>query len=151
VKYSYRPFPLSHVDPVTKLDYAWRPALKVLLWYQHKKSPPIESILDTGADHCVFDAQIAEGLGIPVTKGMPVAFTGIEGRETVRFLHHVTLTVAAQTFQAPIVFAYGILTTGILGQTGFFDHFVATFDWTPDQQTGQPCLPWSVIVLGEIL
>jgi len=131
VKYPYRPFPLSHVDPVTKLDYAWRPALKVLLWYQHKKSPPIESILDTGADHCVFDAQIADGLGIPVTKGATVAFRGVGGGEVAGFLHNVTLSVAAQTFQAPIVFAYGISTTGILGQTGFFDHFVATFDWTP--------------------
>jgi hypothetical protein len=132
VKYPYRPFPLNHIDPVTKLDYAWRPALKVLLWYQHKKSAPIESILDTGADHCIFDAQIGDDLGIPITKGMPLAFTGIGSGETAGFLHNVTLTLAAQTFQAPVVFAYGISTTGILGQTGFFDHFVATFDWTPN-------------------
>jgi len=32
---------------------------------------------------------------------------------------------------APIVFAYGLSATGILGQIGFFDHFIVTFDWTP--------------------
>lgn len=61
-----------------------------------------------------------------------MAFTGIGSGETTGFLHNVTLTLAAQTFQAPIVFAYGISTTGILGQTGFFEHFVVTFDWTPN-------------------
>jgi hypothetical protein len=132
VKYPYKPFPLDHVDPVSKLDYAWRPALKVLIWYQNKRTAPIESILDTGADHCIFDAQIGEDLGIPVTKGAPVAFTGIGGGETTGFLHNVTLTLAAQNFEATVVFAYGIATTGILGQTGFFNHFVVTFDWTPN-------------------
>jgi hypothetical protein len=132
VKYPYRPFPLNRVDPVTKLDYAWRPALKVLIWHQHKKSAPLESILDTGAGHCIFDAEIGDELGIPVTQGTQVPFTGIGRGETTGFLHNVTLTLAAQTFQAPVVFAYGISATGILGQTGFFDHFVVTFDWTPD-------------------
>ena len=33
--------------------------------------------------------------------------------------------------EAPIVFAYGLSATGILGQIGFFDHFIVTFDWTP--------------------
>jgi hypothetical protein len=61
-----------------------------------------------------------------------VAFTGIGVGETAGFLHIVTLTLAAQTFEARVVFAYGISTTGIRGQTGFFNHFVATFDWTPD-------------------
>jgi hypothetical protein len=79
VKYPYRPFSLNHIDPVTKLDYAWRPALKVLIWYQHKKSAPIESILDTGADHCVFDAQIGDHVGIPVTNRVPVPRQKIHG------------------------------------------------------------------------
>ena len=55
MKFPYRPFPLNHIDPVTKLDYAWRPALKVFLLYQYKKSAPIEcpklqmSSLDLGS------------------------------------------------------------------------------------------------------
>jgi len=133
VRYPYRPFPLPHPDPVTKLNYAWRPALKVLIWYKHKRSAPLESIVDTGGDHCIFDGEVGDSLGIPVVKGIQVPFAGIaRGAKTIGYLHTVNLTVAAQTFEAPVVFAYGITATGILGQIGFFDHFVATFDWTPD-------------------
>jgi len=131
VKYPYKAFPLSHTDPVTKLDYAWRPALTVFISHSGKRSAPLESIVDTGADHCVFDAEIADGLGIAVRNGRQVAFSGIaRGPETIGYLYTVMLTVAAQSYEAPIVFAYGLSTTGILGQIGFFDHFVASFDWT---------------------
>jgi Aspartyl protease len=132
VKYPYKAFPLSHTDPVTKLDYAWRPALTVFISHNGKRSAPLESIVDTGADHSVFDAEIADGLRIPVREGQQLAFSGIgKGTETMGYLHRVTLTVAAQTYNTPIVFAYGLSTTGILGQIGFFDHFIVTFDWTP--------------------
>ncbi len=132
MKYPYKVFPLSHPDPVTKLDYTWKPALTVFISHGGKRSAPLESIADTGAEHCVFDAEIADGLGIPVRKGQQVAFSGIaRGAETIGYLHAVTLTVAAQSYEAPIVFAYGLSITGILGQIGFFDHFIVTFDWTP--------------------
>lgn len=131
MKYPYKPFPLSHTDPVTKLDYAWRPALTVFISHSAKRSAPVESIVDTGADHCVFDAEICDGLGIPVREGQQVAFSGIAREaETIGYLHTVTLTVAAQSYEAPIVFAYGLSITGILGQVGFFDQFIVTFDWT---------------------
>ncbi|TMA91109.1 MAG: hypothetical protein E6J74_22970 [Deltaproteobacteria bacterium] len=84
MKYRYKPFPLSHTDPVTKLDYAWRSGLTVFISHDGKRSAPLESIVDTGADHCVFDAEIADGLGIPVRKGQQVAFSGIaKGAETI--------------------------------------------------------------------
>ena len=120
MKFPYKPFPLPQPYPITKLDFAWRPVLKVFIWYNHKRSMPLESVLDTGADHCIFDGEIGDEVGIPVTNGVPVPFTGIaRGAQTTGFLHNVTLTLATQTFQAPVVFAYGISATGILGQTGF--------------------------------
>ena len=90
------------------------------------------AILDTGADHCIFDSQVAEQLGIPVTRGEVVEISGIGGGPIVGFLHQVSVTIAAHTYKAPMVFASNIPATGILGQTGFFDHFKVTFDWTPD-------------------
>jgi hypothetical protein len=133
VKFPYKPFPLSTASPITKQDVVWRPAVKVLLWYNHKRSVPIESILDTGADYCMFTAEIGESLGIPVAKGIPVRFTGVlREASTTGFLHRLDITIASQTFEAPIVFAYGLTSAGILGQVGFFDHFIAAFDWTPD-------------------
>jgi hypothetical protein len=136
VKYSYKAFPRLQPDPITKLAYVWKPVLQVLIWYNHKRSGLLESIVDTGADHCIFDAEIGDDLGIPIRKGKEVPFAGIAvGAKTIGYLHTVTLTVAAQTYQAPVVFAYGISATGILGQIGFFDHFIVTFDWTPEPPT----------------
>ena len=133
MQYPYKPFPLAHIDPVTRLDYAWRPALRVLIWHHGKHSAPLESIVDSGADHCIFDAEVGDELGIPIKDGKEVAFSGIaRGAETKGYLHTVTITVAAQNYEAPIVFAYGLATIGILGQIGFFNHFTVSFDWTPD-------------------
>ena len=132
MKYPYTRFPLTETDPVTGLDYAWRPALKVLIWHNHKRTVPLLSILDTGADHCIFDAQIGEHLGINIPKGKPIKISGIGGDPIVGFMHELRLTVAGCSYEAPIVFAYNIPATGILGQTGFFDHFIATFDWVPN-------------------
>jgi hypothetical protein len=132
VKYPYRKFPLTKIDPVSRLNYAWRPALKVILWYSHKHTVPLIAILDTGADHCIFDAQIGQQLGVPVTRGDQVDISGIGGGPIVGFMHTLSISVAGCNYKSPIVFAYNIPATGILGQTGFFDHFVARFDWTPD-------------------
>ena len=133
MKFPYKAFPLPASDPVTKQDFAWRPFIKVLLWYNHKRSAPLEAVLDTGADHCIFNAEIGEALGIPVTEGTPIELSGfVRDANVVGFVHRVTLTIAAQNYQAPVVFAPGMTAVGILGQIGFFDHFVATFDWTPD-------------------
>ena len=132
MRYSYKAFPLSYIDPVTKLDQTWKPVLQVFISHSGRRSKSLEAIVDTGADHCIFDAGIADGLGIQLRAGEEVVFSGIaRGAETTGYLHRVTLTVAAQTYDVPIVFAYGLATTGILGQIGFFDHFVVTFDWTP--------------------
>ena len=133
MRFPYKSFPLTTQNPVTKQDFIWRPAIKVLLWYNHQRSAPLEALLDTGADHCFFNAEIGEALGVPVTKGIAVPFTGfVRDANATGFLHRLQITVAAQTFEAPIVFAFGITAIGILGQVGFFEHFVATFDWTPD-------------------
>jgi hypothetical protein len=133
VKYPYKAFPRSIPDPVTKENFCWRPAVRVILWYNHRHSVPLESVLDTGADHCIFNAELGEALGVPVNRGVPVPFSGfLRDATTVGFLHTLRVTIATQNFDMPIVFAHGISATGILGQIGFFDHFVATFDWTPN-------------------
>lgn len=89
--------------------------------------------MDSGADHCVFSAEIGEALGVHVTQGAPIPLTGfVREANVVGFLHRVTLTIAAQSYEAPVVFAPAMTAVGILGQVGFFNHFVATFDWTSD-------------------
>lgn len=136
MKFPYKKFPLTACDPATKQDFTWRLAIKILLWYKHKRSAPLEAILDTGADHTIFSAEIGEALGVPVSEGAPIPLTGfVREANVVGFLHRVTITIAAQSYETPVVFAPGMTALGILGQVGFFDHFVATFAWT----SSPPC------------
>ena len=131
-RYNYKPFPLAQPDPITKQSVVWRPSLPVVIFANHKKTAPIESLLDTGADSTVFHAQLARSLGIDVTKGVRFDLGGIAaGIKMPGYIHRVRLLVAGELIETSVVFAEKFATAGLLGQVGFFEHFVATFDWTP--------------------
>jgi Retroviral aspartyl protease len=66
--YPYKAFPLSEPDPITKLDIAWRPVLKVVLFHQHKRTAPVESIVDTGADKTILMYSSREASEYPLKK-----------------------------------------------------------------------------------
>jgi hypothetical protein len=132
-KYDYKAFPLTLPDAVTKQNFTWRPILRVVIFSGHKKTAPIETILDTGADVTIFHAQIARGLGIDIEKGIPYNLGGIASAVVMPgYIHNVRLLVAGESIETPVVFADHFATAGLLGQIGFFNHFVVTFDWTPD-------------------
>jgi hypothetical protein len=131
--YDYKAFPLNQLNPVTKQQIAWRPALRVVIFHGHKKSAPIESILDTGADHTIFHGQIAQAIGITLENGIRHEFAGVAvGMKAVGYFHRVKLLIAGHTIETTADFSNDIAAGGILGQVGFFDHFVVTFDWTPN-------------------
>lgn len=131
-RYDYKPFPLDKPVAATKQDSAWRPVLRVVIFSGHRRTPPIEAIVDTGADMTIFDADIARGMGLKVEQGDIYEFGGIAASAKVTgYIHKVKLLVAGDTIETPVVFADGIVSGGLLGQVGFFNHFIATFDWTP--------------------
>ena len=132
MKYDYKPFPLAEPDPVNKSPFVWRPVLKVVILANHKRTPPIETLLDTGADRTIFHAQIARSLGIQIEKGIPYSLGGIASAVVMPgYIHKVRLLAAGESIETSLVFADNFAVAGLLGQVGFFDHFVATFDWTP--------------------
>jgi hypothetical protein len=81
----------------------------------------------------VFRGDIGDALGIPVKSGTQYPFGGVQGgNPLVGYVHKVRLHIAGDSYEAPVVFSYDIQWAGVLGQVSFFDHFIATFDWTPD-------------------
>lgn len=118
---------------MTKLDFVWRPALRVVLFYKHQPTTPIEALVDTGADHTFFHGGIGDALGIPVKSGFKYDFGGISsGMKGEGYFHKVRIQAAGSSYDTTVVFSYDISMAAILGQVGFFDHFRACFDWTPD-------------------
>lgn len=98
-----------------------RPVIPIIL-----KSPTTfmiyDAIIDSGADHCIFNISFANELGIKLSK--KIKFVGIGNEELDGFWGNVELRIGNKTYQTKVIFAALRDTSyGILGQQGFFDHF----------------------------
>lgn len=90
-----------------------------------------EVLIDSGADCCVFDSEIADALGIDITSGVRGEIAGLTGRPETFSLHDLVLCVGRHHHRARIGFLkhIGHYGHGIVGQRGFFDHYTVTFDF----------------------
>lgn len=89
------------------------------------------ALIDSGADFCIFDAEIAEYLGIDVRSGHREIFGGVQERGGAEaFFHEVTLNIGGWDYQTTVGFSYDIAKHGygLLGQKGFFDIFEVKFN-----------------------
>jgi hypothetical protein len=89
-------------------------------------------VVDSGADLCIFDAEIGEALGLDVKKGIPKEVFGVGGKASIYFLHRVDVEVGGWTYKIDAGFmpnvAGRIFQYGIVGQKGFFENFIVKFD-----------------------
>ena len=88
------------------------------------------ALIDSGADFCIFDAEIGEYLGLKIREGTRINFGGIQeigGADA--FLHEINLNIGGQNYKTIIGFSYDVAKHGfgILGQKGFFDIFKVSF------------------------
>jgi hypothetical protein len=86
--------------------------------------------VDTGTDYCIFDASIGASIGIKIDKGPEGDLSGIiPGAKSKVYYHDAKLVVGADIVEIKAGFSWDI-TQNLLGQIGFFDNFVVTFDAT---------------------
>ncbi|MBI4522773.1 MAG: hypothetical protein HY695_03045 [Deltaproteobacteria bacterium] len=104
-----------------------RPALVTNIEYRGKIFPiNFFSIIDSGADSCVFPASIGRHIGIDVQSGLAEATAGVTGSDTA-YYHLVKVWVSIQgkwySFDCYAGFMDGLdqLSTGLLGHHGFFN------------------------------
>lgn len=92
------------------------------------------SIIDSGADHCVFPAAYGEQIGLDIEKGLYVPAGGVGGRDDWYFhdiLVWVNIEAQAWHWKCRAGFSRGMdkLGIGLLGRLGFFELFEEiTFD-----------------------
>ncbi|MCR4279425.1 MAG: hypothetical protein NUV78_01665 [Candidatus Zambryskibacteria bacterium] len=88
--------------------------------------------VDSGADLCIFHAEIGEALGINVKKGKPQEVFGIGGKASIYYLHKVNIVVGGWPYEIEAGFmpsvAGNVMQYGVVGQRGFFDLFTIKFD-----------------------
>lgn len=101
-----------------------------------KKEALYSALIDSGADFCIFDAEIGEYLGLAVPSGMEVKFGGIQERGgAVAYLHDVSLTIGGNLYKTRVGFSSDIAKHGygILGQKGFFELFAVIFHYAKEE------------------
>jgi hypothetical protein len=107
-----------------------RPVIPIKLM-NGEKEVWYDVLVDSGADRCIFDAQIAELLDIKVTDGKQVLFAGITGSQRISYLHTISLEINGIVRKAEVSFAQSVspMGYGVVGQLGFFEFFPVKFDY----------------------
>ncbi len=121
MKFSYKSFSPEVVRPVIPIKISYK-----------GQSIRYEVLVDSGADFCIFDAQIGEILGIDIESGKREIVGGITGVVENYYTHPVSLAVGDYQYKTEVGFLPNIaeLGYGVVGQVGFFDEFVVKFDFS---------------------
>lgn len=85
-----------------------------------------EAVIDSGATRCMFHADIGRHIGLDIQKGDQEKTQGIGGSEDT-WIHPVRLYVPGGPIDIYAAFKEGLPVAGLLGMTGFFDHFTVMF------------------------
>lgn len=134
MKFGYFKFPLGVRSDVFGISIL-KPIIPVELAYG-SRSIRYAALIDSGADFCIFDAEIGAALGIDIYAGSREVFGGVqEAGAAEAFLHEVVLNVGGWNHKTTIGFSYDIAKHGygILGQKGFFDIFIIKFDMLKEE------------------
>lgn len=130
MKFNYLKFPLSHKSELFG-SYILKPIIPIKISYK-ENSLKYGALIDSGADFCIFDAEIGEYIGIDIKSGVKEIFGGVqELGKAEAFLHKINLNIGGWDYKATVGFSYDIAKHGfgILGQKGFFDLFSIKFDF----------------------
>ena len=76
----------------------------------------------------MFHSSVGESIGLNIEKGEPSETVGVSGAATKMYLHNVSLYILGNMFKIRAGFTNELPLAGLLGRTGFFEHFKVTFD-----------------------
>jgi hypothetical protein len=104
------------------------PLIKVKLEHQ-LQSISVLAMVDSGADICVFNSGYAQALGIDLEQCEQALISGAEGGVTS--CYKTTLTLEPEGLAGltiPVLFIDSSGVDGLLGQEGFFDQHLVSFN-----------------------
>jgi hypothetical protein len=89
-----------------------------------EKSVSLTAKIDTGADHCIFERQFGEKLGLKIENGIPQRFSTATGT-FLTFGHNVTIITEGLEFDSYIFFYQNEnQKINVLGRFGWLDRLV---------------------------
>ncbi len=118
---------LTPLPPARGIMYSPR-LLTALEWKNVRNKFFFQSVVDSGADYCVFPASFGEKIGIDIKRGKPTPMSGFGGKGQC-FYHRVKALVVISKqiwrFECFAGFSEQMngLGIGLLGRHGFFELF----------------------------
>ena len=89
-----------------------------------------EGLIDSGADMCVFPAQIGELIGLDIKKGQKSEFGGVVGKREDVYYHDIVIEIGGNSTQISAGFTYSSsFDYGFLGQKGLFTSYIVQFNY----------------------
>lgn len=86
------------------------------------------ALIDSGADYCIFGIELADALGIKLSK-RKVTFKGVSKDKVQGYWGEVEIRIGGVSYKTRAIFAeISDFGHGILGQKGFFNIFIVKFD-----------------------
>jgi hypothetical protein len=131
MKKNYTRMPIDQPHPAFKNEkVAWMPLLQVRVGHNHRQTPRMPAVVDSGSHYCFFQSSVGEYLGIDVEHGIEHNVTGItKGPSEPVYFHKVQLYVEADwIINVMAGFCKKLAVAAILGRNGFFDNFNVRFD-----------------------
>lgn len=115
-------------QPYTRFGNHTLPLIPVVLFKKDEVPlQPLLAVVDSGASISLFDAQIADVLGINLTEGKKEELQGIVGAVTV-YIHKVHCSIKWYSFPCRIAFTRNFGELQILGRLDFFERFTVLLD-----------------------
>jgi hypothetical protein len=93
------------------------------------RSKRFDAIIDSGASGCLFHGLIGRAIGLEIEKGRPAKTLGVSGPADL-FLHEIKIYIPGGPITTMAGFSDKLSLAGLLGMSGFFEHFKITFDAT---------------------
>ena len=127
MKFPY--FKLPNPDPRKKsFEFPWIPVS--INAKDDKKS--FLTLVDSGADSCILDKDVADFLGLDILNGEHFKTHGIGGNADVYYFSNIYINIGGIEVKTKCGFIDGYLMegriAGVLGRQGFFDHFKVCID-----------------------
>src|SRR5260221_11320494 len=104
MKFKYKQFGLDVLRPVIPIEIS-----------HNNLIVPYEVLIDSGADICIFNIQIANVLGIDLLKGIKMQVSGITGFPEDIYIHTLNIKIDNQSYKIDVGFirmsntSYGVV------------------------------------------
>jgi len=127
-RFRYVRIPAAASEAFPDTSHYERPLIPVTI-SSGRKSARLLALIDSGADNTIFGEQVASMLGLDLHEAPADSYCGTSGHEQVARYRELSVRVGTVGYQAMVGFSrLPCQVAGILGQNGFFDHFVVTLD-----------------------